>query len=70
VAAAVRQQSTKSEGGKHGIDYCGGGGKQRRLMAIGSKMPTTKAIVVAPPTPLLSLEANGGERAAVAAARE
>jgi hypothetical protein len=34
-----------------GIDYCGVRGKRQGLTVIGSKMPTGKAIVIAPSTP-------------------
>jgi hypothetical protein len=52
------------------VDCRGGGGEQQQSMAIGSKMPMAKAIVVAPPTPLLLLLAGCDGRAAMAAARE
>ncbi len=41
-----------------GVDSHGGSSKQHRLTAIGSKMPTVKAIVVTPPTALLLLSAG------------
>jgi hypothetical protein len=53
-----------------GVDSYGGDGKQRWLMVIGSKMPTAKQIVVAPPTPLSSSSAGGSWPAVGAAARE
>ena len=53
-----------------GVDSRGGGGKQQRLTAIGSKTLMARAIVVASPTPLLSSLTCGGGQAAVGAARE
>ena len=54
-----------------GVDSRGGSGKQWQSTAIGSKTPMAKAIIVAPPTPLLlSLLAGGGRWPAAAAARE
>ncbi len=50
-----------------GVNSHEGSGEQRRSTAISCKMPTAKAIVVAPLTPLLSLKAGGGGRAAAAA---
>jgi hypothetical protein len=53
-----------------GVDSRGDGGKQWRSTVIGSKTPMAKVINIAFPTPLLSLLAGGGGRAAVAAATE
>ncbi len=53
-----------------GLGSRGGGSKQRQSAVIGSKVPMAKAIIVAPPTPLLSSSAGGSGRVAVAAARE
>ncbi len=53
-----------------GIDFRLGSGKQRRSMAISKKVPTAKAIIVAPPTSLLLAVVGGCGQAAAAAARE
>jgi hypothetical protein len=53
-----------------GLFSLGGSGKQRQSTVIGSKMPTAKAIVVAPLTPLSSSLAGGGGWVAAVAARE
>jgi hypothetical protein len=53
-----------------GLDSRGGGSKQRRSMAFGSKTPMAKVIAVVPPTPLLLPWAGGGGWAAVAVVRE
>jgi hypothetical protein len=53
-----------------GVDSHGSGGRQRWLMAIGSKTPMAKAIIVVLPTPLSLLSAGGSRRAAAAAVRE
>ncbi len=53
-----------------GIDSCGGSGKQRQSRAICSKTPMAKAIVIAPPTPLLLSLADGAGPAVAAATRE
>jgi hypothetical protein len=53
-----------------GVGCRRGGSKQQRSTAIGSKMPTAKAIVVTPPIPLLLSVAGSGGRVAAAAARE
>jgi hypothetical protein len=77
--AAVDNQQWQRQSGNNqikvtvvsgGVDLCGGGGKQWRSMAIGSKAPTAKATAIAPSTLLLLPTACGGGRAAVAAARE
>jgi hypothetical protein len=53
-----------------GVDSFGGDGRQRWSTAISSKAQMAKAIIVVPPTPLLSLLACGGRQAVAAAARE
>jgi hypothetical protein len=70
----VAQQSGKNQlkltVASGGIDSREGSGKQRWLTAIGNEMPTSKAILVALPTPLSLSLAGGGGWAAAAAARE
>jgi hypothetical protein len=74
----IRQQWQRQTGNNQlkamvassGIDSHGGGGKQWWSTAIGSKTPKAKAIVIMPPTHLLSSKAGSGRWAAAAAARE